>query len=361
MRTFFSTNPWGGNNAGGDNNGGGQGPQFDLNAFLNKYLFKRGRQNNNGGGDGGGSGHTPNRLPLLIFVLPVVMVAVWLASGFYTLQPAEQAVVLRFGKYVDTKTEPGLHYHLPSPIEVVMKGNTSEKRVLEIPEDKETYSILTGDESIAIVGFAVEWNIANLKDYMLQAVNPSYILKESAESAMREIIGQTGLDRIVSSSGVKQISNKVKHLLQETVNRYNLGIFVSNINLRYTLPPSEVREAFSDVQSARNEREHLINQAKAVQNDILPRARGRAKEIIAQAEAYANKRVLEAEGHSQRFMQLLAETKKSPEVEATTKRRLYFETIEKLLEGKRKVIVDKNLNGGVLPHMSLDKIMEKAQ
>ncbi len=303
-----------------------------------------------------------------LFLLFGVVIVLWLLTGFYRVQPDEQGVVLRFGKWVRID-QPGLNYHLPAPIETVLLPSVTrinridigfrsakDGQVREFPEES---LMLTGDENIIDINFTVFWRINNAEEFLFNVRAPEATVKAAAESAMREVIGQTPIAEALAE-GRRSIEDRVKILLQNLLNEYKAGIEVTEVQLQRVDPPSEVIDAFRDVQRARADLERLRNDAEAYRNKIIPEARGDAERIIQEAEGYKQRVIAEAQGQASRFNAVLSSYSKAPEV---TQKRMYLETLEDLLSKANKVILDKSMSGkeGVLPYLPLEGLKPKGQ
>jgi membrane protease subunit HflK len=275
--------------------------------------------------------------------------------------------VLRFGAY-DRKAEPGLNYHLPTPIEeaftpkvtrvnrteIGFRANTETggrgQRTGEIPEEA---LMLTGDENIVDINFTVFWVIKNAEDYLFNIRKPEETVKVAAESAMREVIGHTEIASAFAE-GRGKIETDTHSLLQQILDAYQSGIEVTQVQLQKVDPPAPVIDAFRDVQSAKIDLQRLVNEAQAYRNDVVPRAHGDASRIVQEAEAYRQQVVRQAEGEASRFLSVYQSYKAAEDV---TARRLYIETMESILKGTNKVILDKAASGsGVLPYLPLPAV-----
>jgi modulator of FtsH protease HflK len=296
----------------------------------------------------------------------VVVIALWLASGFYRVQPDEAGVVLRFGAYNRT-TQPGLNYHLPSPIETVLTPSVTRQNRMEIGYRTESTTtrgrtgqvpeealMLTGDENIVDINFTVLWVVKDAKAYLFNIRNPEGTVKSAAESAMREIVGETPIAQALAE-GRGKIETETQKLLQSILDSYGSGIEITLLQLQRVDPPAPVIESFRDVQRALADRERLRNEAEAYRNDILPRARGDAVKVRQDAEAYRSQVVNYAQGDADRFTSVYNAYKASEDV---TAERLYLETIEEILKNSNKVIIDKSVTGqnGVLPYLPLPSL-----
>lgn len=310
---------------------------------------------------------TPNGRQLLWIIGGIVLL--WLLSGIYIVEPQEQGIVLRFGEYVRS-VEAGPHYHLPFPIETVYKPEVtrvlrSEVGFRSMGQDKtfqqgriqprtEEASMLTGDENIVNVQFSVQYKMKDAVQYLFNVANPHDTVRNAAEAAMREIIGKSLIDSALTDGKLK-IQNDATELLQSILDRYEVGIQVLAVQLQDVHPPQEVIDAFKDVASAREDKSRIINEAEAYQNEILPVARGKAAEMVNTAEAYRATRVQTAEGEAQRFLSVLSEYEKARDV---TKKRLYFEAVEEILNNAgEKIILPRGAVDRVLPFLPVDRAL----
>ena len=320
------------------------------------------------GGDQGGSlpsGPGKGAAAGMGILILLVIAGIVIANMIYIIQPAERGVVLRFGKYVDT-IEPGLNFRLPWPIETVQRVNVDQIRNVEIGyrsgggRSTQTTAapsealMLTRDENIIDVQFAIQYMVKSAKDYLYSVRDPDLTLREATESAVREVVGKSNMD-FVLTEGRSDIVARVQSLIQKILDRYNTGLTVTSVNMQNAQPPEQVQHAFDDAVKAREDEQRVINEAEAYANDVLPKARGAAARLIEEGNAYKEQIVARAEGESQRFEQILTEYEKAPEV---TRQRLYLETIEGVLEKSSKVMVDVE-GGNNLLYLPLDKIMQQ--
>jgi membrane protease subunit HflK len=296
-------------------------------------------------------------------LLVAFFVLMFVISGFYNVSQEEQAVVLRFGKFTRL-ANPGLNYHLPMPIEKVItyKVNRIEEEQVgfrnggakvslkEVPEES---LMLTGDENIINIHYTVQWNIKDIKNYIFNIQHPKETVKSVAESAMREVIGNAPI--MAAFEERANIESDAKKLIQDILDSYNAGIQITNFSIQDADPPAEVLDAFRDVQTALSDKEREINQAQAYQNDIIPRARGEASKIIQQAEGYKQSVVSLASGEVSRFNAIYDRYKFAKEV---TRKRLYLETMESVLQDVEKVILDKSIEKSVLPYLPLSSTIK---
>ncbi len=301
----------------------------------------------------------------LVFIVVACAILVWLLTGIYIVNPDEQGVVLRFGQYNRT-VDPGPHYALPAPFENVYKpqvtqvlrsevgfrsvGQSSTFKQGQVKTVPEEASMLTGDENIVNVQFSVQYKISDPVQYLFNVSAPTALVRNAAEAAMREVIGNSEIDSAITDGKLK-IQSEATQLLQQILNRYGAGIQVLAVQLQDVHPPKEVFDAFKDVASAREDKSRIINQAEAYRNELLPRARGQAAAVRNEAEAYSATRVRNAEGEASRFDALRVEYDKAPRV---TRQRLYYETMEDILSHSgEKVLLDKSAANRALPYLPL--------
>jgi membrane protease subunit HflK len=346
--------PWG---SGPQSPGGPRAP--DLEEFLRRSQDKlRGMLPGNLGGRG-------------IALLALALIALWGFSGFFRVEPDELGVVMRFGKFT-REVQPGLNYHLPYPIESALTPQALRVNKLDIGmrvvEDMrrgtttrdvpEESLMLTGDENIVDVDFSVLWKIApdRVGDYLFNVQGPEGTVKAVAESAMREVIGRSNIQPILT--GARQnIEVAVQALLQKILDSYGAGIQVQQVQLQKVDPPTQVIDAFRDVQAARSDLERLQNEAQTYANRVVPEARGRAAKITQDAEAYRAQTVADATGQTSRYLQIYDQYKKAPDV---TRERMYLETMERVLGATDKTIIDTGPQGGtgVVPYLPLPGLQQ---
>ncbi|OED37347.1 HflK protein [Chromatiales bacterium (ex Bugula neritina AB1)] len=301
-----------------------------------------------GGGTGGGGPGFPGKLGSIgLLLIALVVVAVWLSSGIYIIQPAERGVVLQFGRYATT-TQPGPHWHIPWPVQTLERVNVDQNRSVELRSQE----ILTKDENIVEIDLAVQYNIKGAQEYLFNVTDPDTTLRQAAESALRETVGQTVMD-LVLTEGRGIIATETKDKIQETLDSYEAGVLVTAVNLESAQPPEAVQAAFSDAIKAREDQERFINESEAYKNGLLPQARGDAVIALEEARAYKSQVVNAAQGEAARFESLLTEYAKAPEI---TKTRLYLESLESVLSSSSKVMVDVE-GGNNLMYLPLDKLM----
>ena len=354
--------PWGkpggsggGNNQGGPRGGGNKPPQGpDLDELLRKSQDKFRQMFASNGSEG--------KKGLLLLVIIVVLL--WISTGIYFVKADEQGVVKQFGAYYRT-TSPGVNYHLPYPIQSVETPKVTIVNRVEIGyrsggagKDLTTESLmLTGDENIVNTTFEVQWKILSAQDFLYNVRMPEETVKAVAESAMREIIGKSKIADILTT-GRENVAQETRRLIQQTLDEYKAGIEVVSVNLRDVNPPEEVRAAFLDVQSARLDMDTARNQADTYRNDILPKARGQAQQMILEAEGYKQEVTARAQGEASRFSAVYKEFAQAKDI---TKKRMYLETMEEVLGGMNKVIIEGKGSQGVLPYLPLPAIKNKSE
>jgi membrane protease subunit HflK len=305
-------------------------------------------------------------------LLALAAIALWGFSGFFRVEPDELGVVLRFGQVV-REVQPGLNYHLPYPIETVLTPRALRVNKIDIGmrqvddgrrsttrEVSEESLMLTGDENIVDVNFSVLWKVkpTGVGDYLFNIQNPEGTVKAVAESAMREVVGRSEIQPILT--GARQtVETAVHDLMQKTLDHYGSGILVQQVQLQKVDPPAQVIDAFRDVQAARADLERAQNEAQTYANRVVPEARGRVAQITQAAEAYKSQTVAEATGQTSRFLKIYEQYKKAPDV---TRERLYLETMERVLGGSNKIIMDTNSGAqGVVPYLPLSELGLPAQ
>lgn len=310
-------------------------------------LFGTRRGGSGGSGSGGGFGFPGKLGSIGILALLLIGAILWVLSGIYIIQPAERGVVQQFGKYVKT-TLPGPHWRVPWPIQTHERVNVDQNRSIELKSQE----ILTKDENIVEIDLAVQYNIKDAARYLFSVVEPDSTLRQAAESALRETVGQTLMDLVITEGrGIIQTDTREK--IQEILDSYNAGVQVTAVNLQSAQPPEEVQAAFSDAIKAREDQERFINESEAYKNGLLPQARGDAVIALEEARAYKAQTVNAAQGEAARFESLLTEYLKAPEV---TKQRLYIESLESVLSSSSKVMVNTD-GGNNLMYLPIDKLM----
>ena len=370
--------PQWGNRGEGDGdkpNGGGprrpnQGPPDleelwrDFNRKLNGMFGKKGGGSGNGGGDG-------PRMPQVDFnpkflgggigLLVALAIVVWLASGFYIVDASQRGIVLQFGKYKET-TEPGLRWRLPYPIQSVDLVNLTGVRTIEIgyrgSERNKVLKealMLTDDENIVNIQFAVQYILSDPSEYLFNNRHPDEAVMSAAESAVREIVGKSRMN-FVLYEGREQIAAQAAKLMQEILDRYKSGILISKVTMQNAQPPEQVQAAFDDAVKAGQDRERQKNEGQAYANDVIPKAKGTAARLMEEASGHKQRVIATAEGDASRFKQVQAEYAKAPEV---TRQRMYLETMQQVYSNTSKIMVDAKGQGNLL-YLPLDKLLQGA-
>ena len=347
--------PWGGR----DKKGGGdrQGPP-DLDEALRKLQDRlnnavgggRKKSGNNGGTGGtGGSSGAGGSGKVIFLIAVLVLVGFWLSSAVYRVDEQERAVILRLGKYHQT-VGPGLNIYFP-PIDRKFQFNVTRER---------TYTrqgpMLTEDENILEVPVTVQYRISDLKDYALNVDGPEISLQQATESALRHVVGSTGMDQVITE-GREVLAAEVHERLQSFLDNYGTGIVVTTVNVQNAQAPAEVQEAFDDVIRAREDEQREKNLAETYANGVIPEARGKAQRILENANGYREEVIAMAEGEASRFSQLVAEYQKAPQI---TRKRLYLETMEEMYSNSSKVLLTGDKGQNSLLYLPLDKIMQGA-
>ncbi|WP_442583155.1 FtsH protease activity modulator HflK [Mesorhizobium sp. ASY16-5R] len=349
--------PWGG---GGGNGGGGgpwgQGPRGPSGPQGSppdlEDIIRRGQDRLKNVLPGGGGGASP----LMFAIIGLVLVVFWVFQAVYTVQPDELAVELRFGKPKAELSEPGLHFHW-WPIETVEKANTAEK-LINIPETRGNSTsglMLSGDQNIVDVRFSVAYQVSDPKAYLFDVVQPDDMVRQVAESAMREAVGRRPAQDIFRDDR-QGIADAVRTNIQQTLDEYGAGLAVNAISIEDVAPPREVADAFDEVQRAEQDEDRFVEQANQYSNQKLGAARGDAAQIREEAAAYKNRIVQEAEGEAQRFISVYDEYAKAPDV---TRKRLYLETMERVMQGANKVIIEQGNGQGVVPYLPLPELQKR--
>lgn len=333
--------PWGGR--GGKNDG-----PPDLDEAFKKLQDKLNGMFGGGSGGNRSSGGGASMGPLFGIIAAVVLV-IYAGAGFYQVDAKERAVVLKFGAFSEIKTD-GLNWNAPLITDVYIVNVTGERQY------PSRGLMLTEDESIVELPITVQYNVSDVKAYVLNVKDPETSLRHATDSAVRHVVGSTELNQVLSE-GRQAIAAEVKQRLQTYMDSYGAGIQVINVNIQEARPPEEVRSAFDDVIKAKEDEARLKNQAQAYANGIVPEARGRAQRMLEEAEAYKAEVIARAEGESDRFESLLAEYKRAPEV---TRQRLYLETMEAVMTSSSKVMVDV-AGGNNMLYLPLDRMGARQQ
>ena len=345
--------PWGEPDQNPSGNSKKKKQGFNIDKLLTDFLFKIKKTFFSGGPD--------NKKSFISALL--VLLVIWIISGFYKVNANEQGIVLRFGKWIGT-TQPGLRYHLPYPIEIaktpkVTKVNKTEIGFRTFRESKRILSeeslMLTGDENIVDINFSVFWVIKDAGKFLFNLRSPENSIKSVSESVMREVIANSRISSVLAE-GRRDIEIQSIEAIQTVLDNYGSGVQVTQLQLQKVDPPDQVIDSFRDVQRARADKEKSINEAIAYRNDIIPKARGEAAKIVQESEAYKKEVVARSEGDANRFNSILKSYKKNEDV---TKNRIYLETLEEVLQNANKVIIDTKQGSGVLPYLPLPEIKKR--
>lgn len=355
-------NPWGGGDGGGNNSGnrGGQQPP-DMDDIFAKV--QDGMKDFLPGNMGGGK---------LVLAGIGIIAALWLASGFYIVNPGEHSVVQRFGAWNRTVDSEGLKYHLPAPIENVTKFNVNEIRTMnigftgpvsgrgstitqgrDVPEES---LMLTSDFNIVDLDFVIQWNISSAEDFVFNIEDPENTLRKVAQSAIREVVGQTRMFSIITTER-GSVADNAKAIMQKILNDYKSGINITQVLINSAEVHPDVQSAFQDVQSAKQDAEDVQNRAQAYREDIIPKARGAATRVLQEAQAYKESVIARAGGDADRFNSVLSAYQSGQDV---TKERMYIETMESVLKNAQKIILDDQGKGGVVPYLPLNELSRTA-
>jgi membrane protease subunit HflK len=368
-----SGGPWGdrGGSGGGDRGGGGRGPWGGGGGGGSKPpdiddILRQGREKLRvivGGGGGGRRPDGPIKFgPKGFIAIGVVIVAAWIWASLYTVKPEEQAVELLFGEYLATR-DSGLQF-APFPFVSYEKRAVTRENTIDIgynearggrSRDADSGLMLTGDENIVDIDFQVVWNINDLRNHLFNLAAPTETIRAVSESAMREVIGRSELGPILNRDRAL-VSQQVRDLIQSTLDSYEAGVDILRVNFDRADPPQEVIDAFRDVQAAAQDRDTAEKQAEAYANRALAEARGQSAQLLQEAEAYRAQTVNEASGEAARFKAIYEEYALAPDV---TRQRLYLETMERVLGGIDKIILDETGSGqgqGVVPYLPLNEL-----
>lgn len=286
--------------------------------------------------------------PIFIFIA-VVFILIWFFSGFFIVAPAEKAAVLRFGKYVKTD-EPGLHWIPPF---ISSRYLVNVQQVLTYPYQAE---MLTQDENIVSVDLVVQYRIFNLKDYLFNVANANESLQQATASALRQVIGQTKLDDVLTS-GREKVRQETQDVLEKTLERYHTGLIIADVNMQPAKPPEEVTAAFDDAIKAREDEQRFKNQATTYSNRVVPKAEGNASRLMAEANAYKQQVVLNAQGATAQFLALLPQYLQFPDV---TRERMYLDTLQSVMSQTPKILMDTGTGTNNMMYLPLDKLINKS-
>ncbi|GJL70971.1 MAG: protease modulator HflK [Nitrosomonas sp.] len=315
------------------------------------------------GGDGGSRGKNPKQYSTggVLLLIGILLVA-WVASGFYIVNEGHRGVVLRFGQYVAT-TPAGLRWHFPFPIEQVELVNVSQVRTVEIGYRNNVRSkvlkealMITDDENIVDIQFAVQYILNDPEKYLFNNRDPDDAVLQAAETAIREIIGKSEMDYVLYE-GREDVAAQALQLMQIILDRYEIGIAISRVNMQNAQPPEQVQAAFDDAVKAGQDRERQKNEGEAYANDVIPRARGNAARLLEQAEGHKDRVIARSEGDASRFEQILVEYSKAPDV---TRERLYLDMMQQVLSNASKIMIDQE-GGNNLLYLPLDRLVQMSE
>ncbi len=312
-----------------------------------------------GGGSSGGNGGKFRNSSGIGLVLAIVAL-LWIASGFYIVDASQRGVVLRFGKYAEA-TQPGPRWHLPFPIETVEVVNLSQVRTAEIGYRDNVKNkilkealMLTDDENIIDIQFAVQYFLKDPSEYLFNNRAPDENVRQAAETAIREVVGKNKMD-FVLYEGREKVAADTTKLIQEILDRYKSGILVSKVTMQNAQPPEQVQAAFDDAVKAGQDRERQKNEGQAYANDVVPKAKGAAARLMQEADGYKQRVIANAEGDASRFKQILVEYEKAP---AVTRERMYIDMMQQVLTSSSKVLVDQKSGSGSMLYLPLDKLIQ---
>ncbi len=332
-------NPW--------NSGGRKEGPPDLDKVVRDLQRKLSGIFGGSGGGSGGSGSSGRMAGAGLGLIGAAAVVLWLLSGFYQVDEAERGIVLQFGSFHEI-TMPGLHWHIPYPVQRVEKVN-----VAQVGSFTHSTRMLTADENIVTVDLRVQFRRTDARAFLFNVRQPEETLAEVTETAIREVVGKSNLD-FVLTEGRAEVASRAREIIQATLDSYGAGIEITSVNLEDSNFPSQVESAVQDAIKAREDRERLALEAEAYANDVVPRARGNAARLVQSAEAYREQVIAEADGETDRFLALLTEYQMAPEV---TRQRLYLETMEQVLGGASKVLIDAP-GSGTLMYLPIEQLMK---
>ena len=343
--------------------GGNQGPPDldeiwrNLNRKLNKLLG--GKSGGSGNGETPGGGPSASALGGGAGLLAALIVVVWIASGFYIVNEGQRGVVLRFGKFVEA-TMPGPRWHLPYPMESAEVVNVEQVRTVEVGYRNNVKSkvlkeslMLTDDENIIDVQFAVQYVLKSPSDFLFNNRGTEDSVLQAAETAIREIVGRNSMDFVIFE-GRADVAARAQKLMQEILDRYGTGISISKVTMQNAQPPEQVQASFDDAVKASQDRERQKNEGEAYANDVIPRAGGMAARLLLEAEGYRSRVIEQSQGDASRFRQVVAEYTKAPQV---TRDRLYLDAMQQILSNTSKILIDQKSGGNML-YLPLDKLMQ---
>lgn len=334
----------------------------DFNQRLSNLFNNKKTGGGGGGGDSGGSGFAPDMRSAGIgaAVIAAIVAFLWLVSGFFIVQEGQTGVVLTFGKY-SHMTPAGFNWRWPTPIQSHEIVNVSQVRTVEVGyrgnvknKQKQESLMLTEDENIIDIQFAVQYTLKNASDWVFNNREQGEMVKQVAETAIREVVGRNKMD-FVLYEGREKIAFDTSQLMQQIVDRYKTGVQITNVTMQGVQPPEQVQASFDDAVKAGQDRERQKNEGQAYANDVIPRARGAASRLMQESEAYRSSVTANAQGEASRFKQVLVEYQKAP---AVTRDRMYLDTMQKIFSSTTKVMVDAKGNNNLI-YLPLDKLISQ--
>ena len=346
---------WGNRN----NKGGPPDLEAVLRDLNNKIAALFGIKKGGSGSSNGGGGGSAKNMGSGIGLIVVVVALLWLGSGFYIVDASQRGVVLRFGKFVES-TQPGPRWHLPYPLETAEVVNVAQVRTIEIGYRNNVKSkvlkeslMLTDDENIIDVQFAVQYVLKSPSDFLFNNRATEDAVLQASETAIREVVGRSSMD-FVLFEGRAEVAAQAQKLIQEILDRYGSGITVSKVSMQNAQPPEQVQSAFDDAVKAGQDRERQKNEGQAYANDVIPKAGGNAARLLQEAEGYRQRVIEQSQGDASRFRAIVAEYNKSPQV---TRDRLYLDAMQQIMSNTSKVLIDQKSGGNML-YLPLDKLMQ---
>lgn len=344
----------------GNKNGGGPPDLEEALRNLNKKIEALFGKLSGRAPKGAGNGKVPGGVNGGIGLIAIIVSLIWVSSGFYIVDASQRGVVIRFGKYLEA-TQAGPRWHLPFPIESVEIVSLSQVRTVEVGYRENVKNkmlkeslMLTDDENIIDIQFAVQYFLKDPADYLFNNRMPDENVRQAAETAIREVVGKSKMD-FVLYEGREQVAASTTKLIQDILDRYKSGIVVSKVTMQNAQPPEQVQAAFDDAVKAGQDRERQKNEGQAYANDVVPKAKGAAARLMQEAEGYKQRVVANAEGDASRFKQILVEYEKAPQV---TRERMYIDMMQQIMTSSSKVLVDQKSGNGSLLYLPLDKLIQ---
>ena len=344
----------------GNKNAGGPPDLEEVLRNLNKKIEGLFGRFSGKGPKSGGPGKDTGGLAGGVGLIVIIVALIWLSSGFYIVDASQRGVVLRFGKYIEA-TQAGPRWHLPYPVETVEVVSLSQVRTVEVGYRENVKNkmlkeslMLTDDENIVDIQFAVQYFLKDPADYLFNNRAPDENVRQAAETAIREVVGKSKMD-FVLYEGREQVAAATTKVIQDILDRYKSGILVSKVTMQNAQPPEQVQAAFDDAVKAGQDRERQKNEGQAYANDVVPKAKGAAARLMQEAEGYKQRVIANAEGDASRFKQILVEYEKAPQV---TRERMYIDMMQQIMTSSSKVLVDQKSGNGSLLYLPLDKLIQ---